>query len=503
MRQHPTIGLTPRQLRHALGALVVAGAAAGCAMLAGKKGPTAADADRAFADNDVAKLAQLCGNATQSDVKLRACRGFFLIQARTVEELYAKGDAAKLRDICSENVRLDRDPTTGAQIYYRVPWADIKDALPGKLAVLATETSLYPEAHAYTLACNIQQYARNQVAIAETVDPARVSSLAIPEEDVCPGRTEPVRIAVTLDDGTTLETWTKSEERKGHVDFAMFALASDHGQFGAAGLDVPADLAAIIGGVTVKAAVTGRPELATSKQLKLDLSCLKPLELWAAAGVEGTPGAGGQSFAGSFAASGAAQGGAGGPGGPGGPGAGGANVQVDVGIVDAGASGLLLVAMARSDGAAGEWWWAKPLAEGGKLEITIGGGPGGTGGPGGRGGEGQGATPDTSEASGRGGTGGVGGPGGIGGDAGTLTVRYDKAHPELAGRLVLQALGGPAGNGGLRGEGGAPGQSSRTLGLSGNNGEGGPAGRAGKPGKTTATAVAAATLFKGKGLRLK
>ncbi|MBI4951947.1 MAG: hypothetical protein HY908_07935 [Myxococcales bacterium] len=504
MRRRLGTGPTHARFGTALGAVLLAGALPGCAMLGLSSGPSVADADGAFATKDEKALADMCQHADKRDARERACRNFFLLQANRLEEMYARGEGTQIKAICDESVKLDLDPATGKQFNYSLPWDAIKDALPGKLAPMSKQSN-YQMAHAYTLACVIHYYDKKQAeaeaGTAEKVDPARVKSIAIPEEDVCPGRTEPVRIAITLDDGKTLETWTKPGERKGHVDYTQFALESDRGTFGESGLEVSADLSKLMDGVTVKAALAGRSEIKADKKLKLDFGCMKPIALFGASGAEGAQGSQGQGFIAGTSTGTLAAGGEGGTGSRGGTGGPGPNVLVDVGVVDGGPSGTLLVAHARTDAAPDGWWWAQPLAEGGKLEITIGGGSGGTGGYGGIGGQGEGST-STSQKSGRGGTGGTGGQGGTGGDSGTLTVRYDKGHPELADRLVLKALGGAAGNGGGGGQGG-PAGSGPMSDVSGNNGSSGPPGSPGKAGTTKATPVAGAELFKGKGLRLK
>jgi hypothetical protein len=93
------------------------------------------------------------------------------------------------------------------------------------------------------------------------------------------------------------------------------------------------------------------------------------------------------------------------------------------------------------------------------LTVDATGGDGGGGGEGGAGGAGQ-----RGESTGRfggsgmmGGPGGRGGRGGNGGAGGTVTVHYDRAHPELKSTVKVLNGGGAAGEAGPAGPGGSGG----------------------------------------------
>ena len=114
-----------------------------------------------------------------------------------------------------------------------------------------------------------------------------------------------------------------------------------------------------------------------------------------------------------------------------------------------------------------------------RITLNNGGGFGGNGGEGGAGGEG-------APGPCRGGDGGNGGPGANGGDGGngaTLTILYDRAHPELVKKIKSEP---PPPNGGLGGRGGAAGRgaapSTSCPGQGGVDGAPGPDGGRGRPG---------------------
>jgi hypothetical protein len=147
----------------------------------------------------------------------------------------------------------------------------------------------------------------------------------------------------------------------------------------------------------------------------------------------------------------------GGDGKTGGPGNHGPDVEVAVTVVATKRFGELAYArVTTNDGRTAVNLFA---VDGGSLEVAASGGAGGRGGFGGAGGNGgrSRATGNGCTDPGNGGRGGRGGDGGDGGDAGSVTVRVDKAYPQLAGQVhvdVSGGRGGPPGDGGPGGRGG-------------------------------------------------
>lgn len=353
-----------------------------------------------------------------------------------------------------------------------------------------------------------------------TLDPGRTTALALTAvggaTTFCPNAA-PVQLhaVVTVEGGSTLETWVDGQSQEGRLGFDAFAFTASAGEVVDGKLVLPSDPFALIDRkLEITARVTGKPAVEAKLSLTPEWNCGGSAEMTGAAGEpgarggDGVPGREGRSADSVTKAENGEPGEKGLDGSAGRPGGPGPTIDVALGRIVTQTHGELVLVRTslRSylfDPAGG------PL--GGQFSIVARGGDGGAGGAGGTGGNG-GDGGDTSAEGGLGGNGadgapgGGGGRGGDGGPGGTIRIQFDSRHPELMQAVKLDNGGGkpgargPAGKAGRGGRGGVSVTGQRgTDGRRGQPGQRGAAGSAGAAGPAVDARPADATsLFAGE-----
>lgn len=351
-----------------------------------------------------------------------------------------------------------------------------------------------------------------------------VSSLELTAIDgstsLCAGEPGALKIVATLADGSTLDTSSDGSEG---LRFKDFDLVTDRGDADKSGVLLVPNTGPELIDQSVNLSVSSKKTPATAEaSLALHFGCEVRLDyragmqlgaplppdasgpnvgkvLAGALGVQitssNTPPEGERGADGADGGPGG-PGAVGGTGGPGAPGLPGPSLSVDVTVLD---SGLVLAAIQETSVTGNPRFVVIDPSKGGRLFLDASGGRGGEGGKGGDGGDGGPGIAGYNDGNGgNGGNAGTGGRGGVGGKGGDVTVRYDKAHPELANLVIVRSDGG---FGGLGGEAGAFGSGGAGLegasdGTIGSTSERGPSGPDGAPGKVSVVPTPGSSLAK-------